>query len=354
MMTTMMHVYMIVIAIVVACLFRILSADTCRQKLGRYLLHPAWHKQRQSKPRERGQQCTHQTRAYAEGSGACADNSYKDFQYRDFQRRWLKTLIIFLVPPVFLLTTALAVVIMGPSSCHAFEGWLSYCLASGFLMLAGLSWIYIGWSGFTFQRTVLRAPSRVIETSFGSVVSHVLDVPAVFSAQIGCWNPTLVVSSALVRQLDEEHLFAVLAHEVGHVYYRDTFWFLWLGGFRRLTFWLPGTESLWQELLLLRELRADRWATQYVDNLVLAESLMNVVSSPLAAPLFTVTTAASFSCPLSTDRLSQRVDAILAEEPASVSVNSYVRGSRRLTDWFSLCISLSWSLTPLMTIPLHH
>lgn len=36
---------------------------------------------------------------------------------------------------------------------------------------------------------------------------------------------------------------------------------------------------LWQELLLLRELRADRWAAQQVDPLLLAESLLVVVST---------------------------------------------------------------------------
>ena len=56
------------------------------------------------------------------------------------------------------------------------------------------------------------------------------------------------------------------------------FGFFWWGWLRRLTEWLPHSKELWQELLLLRELRADQWAAQQVDPLVLAESLLLMVN----------------------------------------------------------------------------
>lgn len=328
MMPAMMHAHMIVIAVVIACLLRVLSLSIIRVSA--------------NKP-----------------------SSNIDGQ-QNFQRHWAKTLSAFLVPPVFLMMTALAIVIMGPSSCHALEGWLSYYLSIFFLFTAGLLWTRIGWNGFISQRAVRRAPSQVIRTSLGPVRGHILDLPIAFSAQVGCWNPSLAVSSELIAHLDEAHLSAVIAHEKGHVHYKDTFWFLWLGGFRRLTFWLPGTEHLWQELLLLRELRADRWAIQHVDKLVLAESLMRVVSMPTSSlsasnlfapniltsksPKFETTTAASFSCPASTDRLSRRVEAILAEDTTCKSENQRLRGNHWISSW----ISIGGSLTPLLTIPFHH
>jgi Zn-dependent protease with chaperone function len=50
-----------------------------------------------------------------------------------------------------------------------------------------------------------------------------------------------------------------LAHEQAHAHYRDTFWFFWLNV---LTSWLPHTEALWQEILFLREIRADEKAKE--------------------------------------------------------------------------------------------
>ena len=99
---------------------------------------------------------------------------------------------------------------------------------------------------------------------------------------------------------------------------------------------------LWQELLLLREVRADEWAARRVDSLVLAESLMSVITAPL---LNTEAICASFSCAAPRSRLAQRVDALLESTPV---VNA--------SQWFS---ALQWgaialSLSPLTTIPFHH
>ena len=107
-----------------------------------------------------------------------------------------------------------------------------------------------------------------------------------FSAQVGLWSSglwssELVVSQGLLDHLDDEHLDAVLAHEAGHDYYRDTFLVLLARVTKAVNLLAPPiSESLWQELLLLREMRADRWAARSVDTLVLAESLMSVMDCP--------------------------------------------------------------------------
>jgi beta-lactamase regulating signal transducer with metallopeptidase domain len=114
------------------------------------------------------------------------------------------------------------------------------------------------------------------QTSIHGQSARILNVSFPYSAQIGFWRSQLVISQGLIELLDSEHLEAVLAHEKAHANYRDTFWFFWLGWLRQITAWLPNSESLWQELLFLRELRADQKAVTQVDALVLAESLMLV------------------------------------------------------------------------------
>jgi Zn-dependent protease with chaperone function len=131
-----------------------------------------------------------------------------------------------------------------------------------------------------------------------------------FVARVGFWRSELVVSQGVLDALDADHLEAVLTHEQAHHYYRDTFWFFWLGWLRRLTFWLPQTEILWQELLLLREHRADCWAAQSVDTLLLAESLVQMVSAPT---LYSEIASVAFSNALPHNRLEERIEVLLSQ-----------------------------------------
>jgi hypothetical protein len=167
--------------------------------------------------------------------------------------------------------------------------------------------------------------------------SRVLDNPILFSALIGFWQPELLVSQGLLNTLDSAHLQAVLKHEQGHYYYRDTFWFFWLGWVRSYTAWLPNTEALWQELLLLREMRADRWAAQQVDPLLLAEALLVVVSTLRVSD----NCCAAFSCAAPRSRLEERIEALLASEL------SYHQPSLWSWAWVLL------AFLPLAAVPFH-
>ncbi|MGB3295448.1 MAG: M56 family metallopeptidase [Phormidesmis sp.] len=257
-----------------------------------------------------------------------------------WQSRWHRALIAFVVPPLLLLATAVAIITMGTSTAYAWEGRLSYGLGLGFVVMAMGRWIQLGWQALQTRHQIRRYPQSLIETNMGQTLGRVVEVPTVFSAQIGLWSSDLVVSRGLLAHLDSEHLEAVLAHESGHAHYRDTFWFFWLGGLRRLTGWLPYTEALWQELLLLREVRADCWAACQVDTLVLAESLMSVIT---AALMESEAVCAGFSCAAPRSRLAQRVDALLAGD---------LSGSFGVAPWQWATISLA--LSPLLTIPFHY
>ncbi len=271
-----------------------------------------------------------------------------------WQSRWHRTLIVFLVPPLLLVTTAVAVTAMGISTAHPWEGKLSYALSVSFLVGAIALWTQLVWSVRCTLAEVRRYPQKPIKiypeaTESTAVTGRILDVPAVFSAQIGLWSSDLVVSQGLLEYLDDEHLAAVLAHESGHAHYRDTFWFFWLGGLRRLTKWLPYTEMLWQELLLLREVRADSWAARRVDPLVLAESLMSVITAPL---MVDEAVCAGFSCAAPRSRLAQRVDALLESDLRQVSDEGIASKNPERIDWQWVAIALA--LSPLITIPFHY
>ena len=133
------------------------------------------------------------------------------------------------------------------------------------------------WQGWRSLQAISTYPSMTLHNTS----ARLLHLPALFAAQIGFWRSHLVLSQGLLDTLTPTQLKAVITHELAHVHYCDTFWFFWLGCVRRVTGWLPYTETIWKELLLLRELRADSWAAQRVEPLVLAESLLEVVKAPL-------------------------------------------------------------------------
>lgn len=264
------------------------------------------------------------------------------FTHRCLQNaHWLTVLSLFLVSPLLLLTTAIAIVIMGPHGhvVSLLEGWSSYGVAWLFLFYGAGILAYLSWQAHSSIANIQTFPQRLIQ----NVPGRVMDADTAFSAQIGLWSSELVISQGLLDTLDDDHLTAVIAHEQAHHYYRDTFWFFWLGWLRRLTGWLPYTNQLWQELLLLREIRADDWASRSVDRLTLAESLVQVIASPLS-PI----TVANFSCTAPTSRLSRRIDALLTDN------HDYGFQPHWSLMTYSCIAGLVIGLFPLCSIPFHH
>ncbi|MEX0268158.1 M56 family metallopeptidase [Leptolyngbyaceae cyanobacterium UHCC 1019] len=252
--------------------------------------------------------------------------------------RWQRSLIAFLLPPLLLVMTAIAILWMGPAGQMVlrWEGWLSYGLAIAFLISSSFLGLKLAWEAICTLQTIRQNP--VIDVHGNP--ARLLNLATPYSARVGFWHPELVVSQGLIDTLDADHLEAVLVHEQAHATYHDTFWFFWLGWIRRATLWLPQTETLWQELLILRELRADRIAAQQVDPLVLAESLLMIVSAPVMQ-FAQSEICAAFSWAISRDRLMERIDLLLAEPEPNRTVN-----------WWSF----SWLLLaclPLATIPFH-
>ncbi|MEM6449847.1 MAG: M56 family metallopeptidase [Cyanobacteria bacterium P01_D01_bin.105] len=262
----------------------------------------------------------------------------------EWQSRWRRAMTTFVAPPLLLMATAVAIVAMEAATGYrSFESYLSYGLSILFIGAGIFAWGQLSWAALNARSKLCRVPYQSIEASDRTPLAagRVIDTPTVFSAQVGLWSSELVVSQGLMDHLDDEHLAAVLAHESGHAHYRDTFWFFLLGCLRRLTVWLPYSEALWQELLLLREIRADRWAARSVDALVLAEALMSVITAPLM-PLESI--CPGFSCAAPRSRLAQRIDALLESSPVTDRLH--------LNVWQWCVMSLAFS--PLLTIPFHY
>jgi Zn-dependent protease with chaperone function len=259
---------------------------------------------------------------------------------RNLSQQWQQTLLSFFFPPLLLLMTALAVLSMGYDGqmLGVQASWLGYLLAWLFIAIAsffGIKKAYQGW--YTCRKVHLYPQQEVAQKQ-----ARILPILLPYSAQIGFWQPELVVSQGLLDTLDSEHLEAVLAHEQAHYDYRDTFWFFWLGWLRSFTSWLPQTEMLWQELLWLREIRADQKATQEVDSILLAESLLIFAKAPLLSPN---EFCANFSCALPRNRLAERIEALLKEDMEVPNLT------------WAYCWSwtgIFFALLPWITVPLHY
>ncbi len=253
-----------------------------------------------------------------------------------WQQRWQKSLVAFVVPPALLLGTALAIAIMGAGG----RMWgmpasdLAYVLAIGFLGWAtciGLRLVYLSWQD---ERRLQAHPHQMVGGERVRLAQT--SVPA--SAHVGVWQPEVLLTTGLIACLNSEQMRAVLAHERAHAHYRDTLWFFWLGWLRAIAAWLPKTEALWQELLLLRELRADRRAAAQSDSLALAEALLTVARYPLE---FAEARCAALNAAASPERLQERIEALVSSPPV-------VETSCRGWSW-----RLGLALLPLATLPFH-
>lgn len=254
-------------------------------------------------------------------------------------KRWQQTLWQFLFPCALLLMTAIAIIYMGHQGyMFGFSvSWYTYLIACSFVGMAGFKLLLLIYQGWHTLQKINGYPQIHLD---GKLV-RLLESHLPYCAQIGFWQPQLVVSRGLLETLDSLHLKAVLAHEEAHYHYRDTFWFFLLGWLRSCTAWLPHTETLWQELLLLREIRADLTAIKEVEGIVLAESLLSVTEFMMMNPINIPTVCAALN-DNSFDRVVQRIEILLedSQEVLDFSRWEILRGI------LSACL-------PLITLPLH-
>jgi Zn-dependent protease with chaperone function len=227
----------------------------------------------------------------------------------NFQGRWYYNLLLFMLPPLFLLMTALAILSMG------FQGemlGLKIIWLGNFLAIIFLTFVIFYASKLIIQNIIIRKkingyPQKLV---LGRL-TRILNTDFPYCAQIGILKPQLVLSEGLLNILNNEHLEAVLLHEEAHNYYQDSLSFFCLNWLKDFSFWLPNTELLWQDLLLLREMRADQKAALKIKPLIVAEALLIVAQNAISIPCKLAT---PFSIPTPINRLATRIDALVLEQ----------------------------------------
>jgi Zn-dependent protease with chaperone function len=259
-----------------------------------------------------------------------------------YQRRWQTTLFFFLFPPLLLLMTVISVVCMGyrGQMLGYNSSLISYFSAIIWLVFALFCLIKLSYRTLQTHRDFSSYPLKKITTQKARVLA--VDFP--YSARVGFWKSELIVTQGLLNLLDQEHLQAVLAHEQAHQEYHDTFWFFWLGWLRSMSSWLPNSENLWSELVFLRELRADKYASGQVDYLLLAESLLLVAEkvNQVAEINFSDSCCVALSDNSLNNRLLERIDALVESEKPELPRFNY-----------QVWLLLSLSLAPFLLLPLH-
>ena len=259
-----------------------------------------------------------------------------------YQRRWQITLFFFLFPPLLLLMTVISVVCMGyrGQMLGYNSSLISYFSAIIWLVFAIFCLIKLSYQTWQTHRDFSSYPLKKITAQKARVLA--VDFP--YSARVGFWKSELIVTQGLLNLLDQEHLQAVLAHEQAHQEYHDTFWFFWLGWLRSMSSWLPNSENLWSELVFLRELRADKYASGQVDYLRLAESLLLVAEkvNQVAEINFSDSCCVALNDNSLNNRLLERIDALVESENPELPRFNY-----------QVWLLLSLSLAPFLLLPLH-
>lgn len=80
---------------------------------------------------------------------------------------------------------------------------------------------------------------------------------------LGLFHPTIVLSSWVLENLDEDELEGVLAHEYAHCLYQDNLVMTMAAWLKDCTFYLFFVREAFQSLLAEKELLADAWAAEY-------------------------------------------------------------------------------------------
>ncbi|OUM90834.1 MAG: hypothetical protein BAA01_07640 [Bacillus thermozeamaize] len=163
--------------------------------------------------------------------------------------------------------------------------WLSFCYSQirdqvwlhlGMKLLILLAviytfwqWMVRSWQQWSATRRMIRRlypipanmlPPRVRQAGIGSVFGLEDSLPAAFT--LGLIRPKIVVTSGLLKVLNEEELEAVLHHEAFHQKHRDPLKMWIVQTLARSMQYLPVIGELVRSYRLLRELMADQFVIQ--------------------------------------------------------------------------------------------
>ena len=148
------------------------------------------------------------------------------------------------------------------------------------------------------------------------------------------------IMSAEAGTFSPEQIEAMVAHEQAHLIYKDVLSSAVVKWLKDLLPFFPASEELWKYVVLMRELRADRWASQKVDPLVLAESLLEVAQHPSSV---LINDCVALSGQDALHGLDLRVQALI--NPSIIP---------QKMAWHGLWLWILLACCPLLIIPFHH
>ncbi len=270
-------------------------------------------------------------------------------QQNYFQKKqnWNISLFFFIVPVLLVLMSSIAIVAMGyqgqmwgikATMISYILAWLclSYAVINLLIYYLEIKKISTKISQLS-EETILNNKVKILNTSFpyAGLMGFTKGNKKLLNP---CFGSYLVLSKGLIELLSKEHLQAVISHEKAHQKHQDPLIFFCLSYCKKITFWLPNNEQLWNDLVLLRELRADKTASKSVDFLLLAESLLMVTQKAMEQknPV-----DYEFICPFMNSRLNERIEALINQND-----------SPEIIIWHQL----SWIIVvfiPFLIIPFH-
>jgi Zn-dependent protease with chaperone function len=286
---------------------------------------------------------------------------------RSWRERWSWAIGAIVVPALWIMIAVVAVGVMGTHgtmfgySVSAIGLWISGSLI---FSVTALLIALLGRSR-QIRRELQHYPSTdFIAPNLGQTLQiRTIASPSWFAGQVGINKPELTIGRSLLTSLTPEQIEAIVAHECAHAHYHDTLIFFLLGWMRRWTSWLPQTQAVWHELILLRELRADRWAAQFVDPLLLAETLLTVTRSAQTSPSQATTETPAiagigFHDFATVDSVEARINALIATEVDPRDQPSQSLNSSDSDDHVTFVIDgWLWAVLacfPLLAVPFHH
>jgi hypothetical protein len=138
------------------------------------------------------------------------------------------------------------------------------------------------------------------------------NIPSAFTS--GLMSPKVYLTSALLKQLDQQQLEIIIQHELAHVRAYDPLFNVIFSVFCRF-FPKPISHILMQHYSLLTEQMADSAASYYYDNLDIAQTLINVARLQQKLPNNCDGTQLSY---FGNEQVSQRVHRLISplEKPS--------------------------------------
>jgi len=286
---------------------------------------------------------------------------------RSWTPRWSWAIGAILAPALWLMIAVLAVSAMGAhGTMFGYRvGSIGLWMSGGLILVLVVLLAALLRRSRQIQHELHHHPTTTIATPSLNriIVIRTIVSPVWFAGQVGILAPELTIGRSLLTQLEPEQLEAIIAHECAHAHYHDTSLFFVLGWLRRWTSWLPQTQEIWQELILLRELRADRWAAQFIDPLLLAETLLTVARSAQtsSAPQTSqapIIAGVGFHDFTRAESFEARIEALIAQDIERHPQITSLQADGDREDRVPLTIAgWLWAIlacSPLLAVPFHH